>query len=343
MMQYLAEKDWSVVATDLEGESRDRYYTVGGGSVTNPVYFEDVVEELDAEFRAADITDRGELGRVFDVSDFDVVFHVASLFDYFAEWETLEAVNVGGGRNVAELAARHGVDRLVHWSTLGVLGGAEEGPVRESADYDPHNRYCRSKVDQEKALKEVGRETDLDLTIIRPAPIYGPGHQYGVYHILLLLRKFGVVPVMQVYPRSERLMFPSVYVTDLVGAAEYLALRDEARGEAYHVLSDCIEQHRVLEFLADALGLRELRLPMPAALYGGAYSSALQWVGRKLEERARRSGMRPKVDASMMQYLSKNMWFSNQKVRDAGYEFDYLDPRKGLWSYITWCKQRGLV
>lgn len=343
MLRHLARNGWSVVATDLEGSERQRYYTVGTGSVTNPVYFEEVEDEVDAEFVPADITDREELGRVFRAADIDVVFHVASLFDYYAEWNALEEVNVRGGGNVAELAADHGVERLVHWSTLGVLGGADGAPVGEDADYDPHNRYCRSKVLQEQRMKQVRDEEGLELTVIRPAPIYGPGHQYGVYHILLLLRKFGVAPVMQVYPRNRRLMFPSVYVTDLVRAAEFLALQEDAGNEAYHVLSDCIEQHRVVEFLGRALGLREVRIPLPAALYGGVYSSMLQRVGRKLEERARRRGVRPKVDASMVEYLSKNMWFSNRKVRDLGFEFDYRDPRKGLWRYVTWCKQEGLV
>lgn len=343
LLRHLARMGWDVVATDLEGAERGKYYTEGLGSVTNPVYFEDVFRDVGAEFRAADITEREELQEVFRGRDFDVVFHVASLFDYFAEWGQLEAVNVRGGRNVAELSAEHGVDRLVHWSTLGVLGGAEDGAVTEDASYDPHNRYCRSKVQQELEMKRVRDEGGLGLTIIRPAPIYGPGHRYGVYHILLLLRKFGVVPVMRVYPRSHRLMFPSVHVSDLVGAAEYLATLDGARGEAYHVLSDCIEQHRVLEFLAEALGLPCKRIPMPAVLYGGAYSSVLRWIGEKLEGRARSRGTRPKVDASMVEYLSKNMWFSNQKVRDAGYTFEYRDPRKGLWNYVTWCKREGLV
>lgn len=343
MLEHLTSSGWSVVATDLRGSQRDEYYTEGGGSVTSPVYFEDVFEELGVEFIPADITERQALESVFEVRDYDVVFHIASLFDYFAEWDALHTVNVEGGRNVAELSANYGVGRLVHWSTLGVLGGSEDGAVGEDAAYDPHNRYCRSKVMQEKEMKGVRDKEDLGLTIIRPAPIYGPRHKYGVYHILLLLRKFGVVPVTQVYPRDKLLMFPSVHVKDLVNAASYLSQLGEAENEAYHVLSNCIEQHQLLEFLGGALGIERVRVPMPYLFYSGVYSSVLQWVGRKLEERARRRGRRPKVDASMVQYLSKNMWFSNRKVRDAGFRFRYLDPRKGLWEYITWCKQEGLV
>ena len=344
MLELLSEEGYEVVATDLEGAQRDTYYTEGEGSVPSPVYYEDIFEEVGADFVPGDLTDPEALEPVFEAHDYDVIFHIASLFDYFAEWDVLQAVNVEGATNLAEKAAAHDVGHVVHWSTLGVLGDAGfESPKEEDAPYDPHNRYCRSKVEQEKVLKRIATKADLDLSIVRPAPIYGPRHMYGVYHILLLLRKFGIAPVTRLYPRRKQLQFPCVHVKDLTEAALHVhEHRDETAGEAYNVTSDCIGQDELIDFLADALGVKKKRIPAPFWAYK-LYTRLAMWSSHKLEKKARDKGTRPKVDASMTHYLSHNMWFSNQKIKDLGFDFTFQDPRKGLWDYITWAKGEGLV
>jgi nucleoside-diphosphate-sugar epimerase len=344
MLELLADEGWEVVATDLEGAERDAYYTEAEGDVPNPVYYKDIFEEVGAEFISADLTKQSTLYPVFEDHDFDAVFHIASLFDYFAEWDVLHKVNVEGGRNIGKVAAEHDVGHFVHWSTLGVLGDAGfDEPNTEDAPYEPHNRYCKSKVKQEEALHELHEEEGLPLSIVRPAPIYGPRHGYGVYHILLLLRKFGFAPVTRIYPRKKQLMFPCVHVHDLVNGALFVhENKDETVGETYHVLSDCIGQDELIEFLADSLGVKKKRLPAPFGAYK-LYGRLAKWASHRIEKRAREEGTRPKVDASMTHYLTHNMWFSNRKIKDLGYDFRYRDPRKGLWNYITWCKQRGMV
>ncbi|MFW5929296.1 MAG: NAD-dependent epimerase/dehydratase family protein [Halobacteriota archaeon] len=344
MLELLTEEGWDVVATDLEGSQRSAYYTEGEGDVPNPVYYEDFFDEVGAEFVPADLTEPDSLDAVFEGHDFDVVFHIASLFDYFAERDVLDAVNVEGGRNIASKAAEYDAGHLVHWSTLGVLGDAGfDEPNYEDADYEPHNRYCESKVEQEKELLKIEREDGLPLTIIRPAPIYGPRHRYGVYHILLLIRKFGFAPVTSLYPRRKQLMFPCVHVHDLVNAALYVhENKDEAAGETYHVTSDCIGQDELVDFLGKSLGVKRKRFPAPFIAYK-LYGKLAMYASHRIEKKARAKGTRPKVDASMTHYLTHNMWFSNQKIKDLGFEFTYQDPRKGLWDFISWCKHEGMV
>lgn len=344
MVELLADDGWNIVATDLEGTQRDAYYTESDGSLPSPVYYEDVFEEAGATFIPADLTDEESLEPVFEAAEYDAVFHIASLFDYFATEELLTAVNVEGGRNIARLAAAHDVGHFVHWSTLGVLGDAGyDAPKAEDDGFNPHNRYCRSKVEQERVLEEIQDEEGLPLTIVRPAPIYGPRHRYGIYHILLVLKKFGTVGIPRIYPRSRQPMFPSVHVEDLTRSALFVVDRgEETVGETYNVTSDCLGQDVVIEFLCDALGVRTKRLVVPSPLFW-VYAKVSQAFGHHLEKRARAKGTRPKIDASMTHYLGHNMWFSNQKIRDLGFSFTYRDPRRGLWEYVTWCREEGLV
>lgn len=343
LVATLLDDGWSVVGTDLEAADRPAFYTETDNA-PHPVYDQSTIAASEAEFVPADITDAETLDPVFAAADYDVVFHLASLFDYFAERETLEAVNVEGARNVAEAALAEGVDHFVHVSTLGVLGDASfDAPKDETAAYNPHNRYCETKRQQEQLLLGLHEDEGLPLTVLRPAPIYGPGNRYGVYHIPLVVSKMGIAPVFRIYPRDRQLMFPSVHVTDLCEIATFVTEnRPRTVGEIYHAVSDCIQQDELVEFLGEAVDVPTVRIPIHYRLYKGlAHYTVLH--SRRIERIARDRGVRPKIDAAITRYLSHNMWFANEKIRDLGYEFEYRDPKAGLWDYVTWCKSEGLL
>lgn len=345
MLEYLAEQrpEATIVATDLPGSQRDEYYVAGPDSDDpQPVYYDDVIAALPVEFIPADLTEPDDVARLTAAHEYDTVFHIASLFDYFAQREALYAVNVGGTRNLlSELAAQSNRPRVVHWSTLGVLGNAGfDEPKTEAAGYHPHNRYCESKVAQEQVVN--GFATQLDVTIIRPAPIYGPRHQYGVYHVVTLVDRLPLVPIARLYPRSRQLQFPTVHVLDVVRAAVYLADHPDAVDETYNVLSDCIGQDELLGCVAADLGVRHVPIPLPYQLYA-LFAKVAYPLAVKVEEIARLRGTRPFVDAPMLRYLTANMWFSNEKLKETGFVFVYEDPRDGLGAYLEWCRDVGWI
>lgn len=342
MLDLLIREGWDVVATDLPESERSEYYTDSDAG-PSPVYETDLEAEEHVEFIGADLTDKDSLRPIFEDHDIEVVFHIASIFDYFADREKLFAVNVEGARNLVDLAIEEDVDHFVHWSTLGVIGDAGfDSPDDESADYNPHNNYCESKVEEEKLVLDK-RDEGLPVTVLRPAPIYGPRHRYGVYHLPRILSKFGFAPVFSMYPKKKQPMFPCVHIDDLTRMSLFVNERkSEAEGEVYNAVSDCIPQDDLIEFIADAVDVRKTRLPMPFPLYK-VLTKIAQYATAKLDKAARKRGTRPKVDAPVTNYTAHNMWFSNQKIIDLGFDFKYKDPRKGLWDYITWAKSEGLV
>src|ERR687896_139308 len=66
----------------------------------------------------------------------EAVVHVAALYSYDADPARIEAVNVGGTRNVLEACARRGVSRIVYTSTAGTCGPVPGRPATE-ADSPP--------------------------------------------------------------------------------------------------------------------------------------------------------------------------------------------------------------
>lgn len=343
MIEYLSTQTdiEQIVATDLPGSQRDTYYTEAADGEPQPVYYQEVLSQHDVEFIPADLTDSESIRSVCDAYDYDVVFHIASLFDYFAEREALDAVNVGGVKNLlTALSEQETTPHVIHWSTLGVLGHAGfEEPKREDAEYNPHNRYCRSKVEQEQTVEDFS--TEIDTTIIRPAPVYGPRHQYGIYHILKLLEKTGIAPVLRIHPRSKQSQFPSVHVLDVVRAAHYLAENpDISIGETYNLLSDPLPQDELMVFLSTVLPAKRVEIPVHHKAYSTA-AALLYRLAVNREKAARARGTRPTIDAPMLHYLSHNMWFSNEKLKATGFEFTYQDSKQGLLDYIDWCRERG--
>lgn len=341
MVELLRKEGWEVVGTDLEREAHRQYYCEEG--VFHPIYVEGFLEKLGVQFIPADLTKKETLLPVFAAGPYDVLFSVASLYDYFARWDVLYKVNVEGHRNLAELASEHKIKRYIHWSTDGVYGEIHgDKPGDETYPYDPPNLYSKSKTEQEKMLWKFHKEKNLPLTIIRPAPVYGPRHTYGVYQILYVMEKMGIGAVISWYPRKKTLMFPSIHVLDLARAALFVAERDEAIGEAYNAVSDNITQTEFSEFLSKALGLHDFpRIPVLWFIYAFIATRIVPPLAKYYDRKARKMGLRPKLDVPMVEYVTHRYWFSNEKLKKLGFKFIYEDSRKGLWEYIEWCRERG--
>jgi nucleoside-diphosphate-sugar epimerase len=114
----------------------------------------------------------------------DVVVHLAGRVHVMDETDadpltTYRSVNTEGTLNLARQAASAGVRRLVFVSTIKVCGegqlNADEAPYTERHSPAPADPYATSKWEAEQGLASVARETGLEVSILRPPLIYGPG------------------------------------------------------------------------------------------------------------------------------------------------------------------------
>jgi len=86
-------------------------------------------------------------------------------------------VNVDGTLHLARQAAAVGVKRFVFLSSIKVNGEQTQVGEPFTADQQPHpgDSYGVSKMEAEEGLYAIARETGMEVVIIRPPLVYGPG------------------------------------------------------------------------------------------------------------------------------------------------------------------------
>ncbi|MCX2898900.1 UDP-glucose 4-epimerase family protein [Pseudomonas mandelii] len=112
----------------------------------------------------------------------DVVIHSAARVHVMndAESDPLAAfrkVNVDGTVNLARQAAAAGARRFIFISSIKVNGeGTTQGAPYTGDDVPaPADPYGVSKMEAEHALRQLAKETAMEIVIIRPVLVYGPG------------------------------------------------------------------------------------------------------------------------------------------------------------------------
>lgn len=85
--------------------------------------------------------------------------------------------NVEGTMNLARQAAESGVRRFIFVSSIKVNGaGTSPGkPFKSHDSAKPIDAYAVSKLNAELALRELADKTALEVVIVRPPLVYGPG------------------------------------------------------------------------------------------------------------------------------------------------------------------------
>lgn len=125
----------------------------------------------------------------------DCVIHCAARAHLMCDTEgdalaAYRAANVDGSRRLAEQAATAGARRLVYLSSIKVNGEqtALGAPFLFSDKPAPEDAYGISKWEAEQALWDVSTKTGLEVVVVRPPLVYGPGVKGNLARLLRLVR-----------------------------------------------------------------------------------------------------------------------------------------------------------
>jgi len=338
--------DWKIIATDLPAEKRNELMTKETIFSKRFKYMTEILEDERITFIPADLRDKETLIDLFKERKYDIIFHIASLYDYFAPLDLLREVNVEGIRNLLEIISKtQNLEKLrfIHWSTCGVYGEPKYGkdkrgypiPADETAPYNPPNNYSLSKMEQEMVLKDYINSYQLKATTIRLAPIMGPYQIYGVFHVMQIVNKSGFGPGIHIYPKKKRLAMPLIHVEDLVRSAVFLVENDKSIGETYNLVIDVCLQTDFLEYLADLLNVDYFNFPIWWPLYK-FFSKFFFWLSKRDDKKARKLNSRPPVDLSMSFYATHQYLFSNNKIKELGFKFKFPDYKSATKDTVDW-------
>lgn len=199
------------------------------------------------------------------------VVHCAARAHVMNETETdalaaYRAVNVAATRQLAEQAAKMGVQRLVYLSSIKVNGEQTvSGDCFTSMD-EPfcENPYGISKWEAEQALHEVSARTGLEVVIIRPPLIYGAGVKGNFLSMLGWLSRGMPLPLGAI--QNQRSMVGIDNLVDLI-----LTCMDHpnAANQTFLVSDDDdLSTTELVRRLGAALGKPARLLPVPASVLG---------------------------------------------------------------------------
>lgn len=173
-------------------------------------------------------------------------------------------VNLHGTVNLAQQAARAGVKRLVYVSSIKVNGErtSETAPFTELDKPNPQDPYAVSKWQAEQALQRIAQETSLEIVIVRPPLVYGPGVKGNFISLLTAIDRG--VPLPLASANNARSL---VYVGNLVDALISCAIHPAAAGQTYLVSDgEDVSTAVLAEKIARALGRNSRSFHFPPAL-----------------------------------------------------------------------------
>lgn len=270
------------------------------------------------------------------VQDIDIVFHVAAMFQETEYDEaTYMKANRDGALKLCKAAAKAGVARFVHCSTVGVHGDVKELPCKETTAFNPMDQYHRTKLAGEIAIFDFARtlpEDGMIVTANRPAMVYGPGDMRMLKLFQRILSgRFTMIG-------NGRVMAHLGHIDDQVDSFLDCAVapRENVHLEAFNIASDePIHLGTLVDMIADQGGVDRPRGRIPVApVWLAGLLCEILWLPFKA---------RPPLFRRRVGFFTHNRAFDLTKARERLDYVSKVDNPSGIAQTIAWYRDKGLV
>lgn len=227
---------------------------------------------LGVELVPADLGDPATLARAFTGAS-AVVANAALSTRKSAPWSAFEHANLAGVENTLRAAAAAGVRRVVLISTIAVYRAWPGRPNPESTPLltspglpltptllTTNWRYSLSKARGEALAWRLAAELGLELTVLRPGPIYGPRDtKMTAMYAAWMRRSWVIAPTVRL---------PHVHASDVAGAVAGALAAPASVGRAYNTTGASASVYEALTTWKRLAGRgpRILSLPVPLAM-----------------------------------------------------------------------------
>lgn len=229
------------------------------------------LEDVGVSFRAADLADLRSLTAAFDGANCVVANAALSPGRRLHDESAFVETNVRGTENTLRAASEAGVKRVILISTVAVYRTRLFHSVREDGELlDPerprfdinqlttNKLYSRTKALAERRAWELAASLDLQLTALRPGPIYGPRDgKMTARYATWMESAVRFVPTVRI---------PHVHAGDVAVAVAGAVQNVASAGRAFNVTGEPVSLYRVLATWKRLAGRGPLLIPIPVPL-----------------------------------------------------------------------------
>ncbi|HIK79547.1 MAG TPA: NAD(P)-dependent oxidoreductase [Porticoccaceae bacterium] len=303
LMRYYKQQGTAVVGVDLCGNGDD----IIQGDISDPETISHLLKEC------------------------DVIVHTAALVSNAMKDSDMWRVNVLATRNLIAAAKQHKVRRFIQISSIVAYGNTAEGELDE--DHPVHadgGSYVLTKLASEHAVLAAQASGGIEVVILRPGDVYGPGSRPWIIAPLEAIAKHQFM-----LPAKGKGFFRPVYVDDLIRGIDLAVRHPDAAGEIFNL--SCEGYITTKEYFAPHYQWLGKKGPMlvstKVALRVSTIASKVAYLMGNLNEAS---------PATVMQLATKS-WFSIKKAeRILGWKPE-ISFEEGIKRSHQWAKDNNFV
>jgi len=218
-------------------------------------------------FHTGDLSENSDWQQA--LQDVNVVIHLAARVHVMADHSNdplieCRKVNTAATLNLARQAADAGVKRFVFISSIKVNGEDTNTGDKFLPDDDfiPTDPYGLSKYEAEQGLLDLAKTTGLEVVIIRPPLVYGPGVRANFLSMMKWIYKGVPFPLGAVH--NQRSL---VALDNLVSFIIHCVKHPKAANEIFLISdNEDVSTTELLKKVANAFGKKAFLLPVPVGL-----------------------------------------------------------------------------
>jgi nucleoside-diphosphate-sugar epimerase len=285
------------------------------------------LKEAGVSMVTGDLRDRDALAAATD--GVEVVYHIAAMYRQAGLGdEVYRAVNATAVADVVEAAARAGVRRVVHCSTVGVHGDVEHPPANEDAPLKPGDIYQVTKLEGERLARDTGSRLGVEVTIVRPTGIYGPGDR----RLLKLFR--GVARRRWVTLGDGKIYYHLTFIDDLVDGFRLCGTHPAAANRTYILAGgEVTTLNDLVGLVADVAGVATPTRHLPVWPF---------WVaGAACEAICAPFGIEPPIFRRRVDFFTKSRAFDISRARTEIGFAPRVGLREGTRRTLEWYRAEG--
>jgi len=204
--------------------------------------------------------------------DIDIVIHTAARVhimddDVADPLKEFRKVNVQATHDLASKAAADGVKRFIFLSSIKVNGESTKlnHPFKASDELFPTDPYGLSKYEAEKALLEIAKNSEMEVVIIRPPLVYGPGVKANFASMLKFMNKELPLPLGAIY--NKRSFIALENLVSLITHCTCIEKTPRAANQIFLISDDeDVSTSELLKKVAKALGKKAWLIPIPVSI-----------------------------------------------------------------------------